>query len=122
MATSIWPRGISAAWKPLLIYGKQFKKFKPWKYDTISQKGGYKKPKEHHEWGQDDGVFETLITRFNVRETILDPFMGSGTTGVACVRTGRKFIGIEISEQYFEIAKTRIQKAIVEKSEQLIPA
>jgi site-specific DNA-methyltransferase (adenine-specific) len=41
-------------------------------------------------------------------ETILDPFMGSGTTGVACVRTGRKFIGIEREPKYFEIAKRRI--------------
>ena len=39
---------------------------------------------------------------------ILDPFMGSGTTGVACVRTGRKFIGIEKEPHYFEIAKRRI--------------
>jgi DNA modification methylase len=42
-------------------------------------------------------------------DTILDPFMGSGTTGVACIRTGRKFIGIEISPEYFEIARERIQ-------------
>ena len=43
--------------------------------------------------------------------TILDPFMGSGTTGVACVQTGRKFIGIEIDKGYFEIAKRRIEEA-----------
>jgi site-specific DNA-methyltransferase (adenine-specific) len=43
--------------------------------------------------------------------TVLDPFMGSGTTGVACVQTGRKFIGIEIDEGYFEIAKRRIIEA-----------
>ena len=41
--------------------------------------------------------------------TILDPFMGSGTTGVACVREGRSFIGIEIDEGYFEIACKRIR-------------
>jgi len=41
--------------------------------------------------------------------TILDPFMGSGTTGVACIRTGRRFMGIEISEQYFDIAVKRIE-------------
>jgi DNA modification methylase len=43
--------------------------------------------------------------------TVLDPFMGSGTTGVACVQTGRNFIGIEIDPAYFEIAKKRISAA-----------
>ena len=44
-------------------------------------------------------------------ETILDPFMGSGTTGVACVKLGRKFIGIEIDPTYFDIACKRIADA-----------
>ena len=44
-------------------------------------------------------------------ETILDPFMGSGTTGVACVKTGRSFIGIELDPDYFDIACRRIQEA-----------
>jgi DNA modification methylase len=43
--------------------------------------------------------------------TVLDPFMGSGTTGVACVQTGRHFIGIEIDENYFQIAQRRIEAA-----------
>ncbi len=44
-------------------------------------------------------------------ETICDPFMGSGTTGVACAKTGRKFIGIELDPDYFEIACRRIEDA-----------
>jgi site-specific DNA-methyltransferase (adenine-specific)/modification methylase len=44
-------------------------------------------------------------------ETILDPFMGSGTTGVACVKLGRKFIGIELESKYFDIACRRIEEA-----------
>lgn len=43
--------------------------------------------------------------------TILDPFMGSGTTGVACVKTGRNFIGIEIDPDYYAIAEKRIAEA-----------
>ena len=43
--------------------------------------------------------------------TVLDPFMGSGTTGVACVQTGRSFIGCEIDASYFEIAQRRIALA-----------
>jgi DNA modification methylase len=45
-------------------------------------------------------------------QTILDPFMGSGTTGVAAVKLGRRFIGIEIEERYFDIAVRRIQAAL----------
>lgn len=53
-----------------------------------------------------------LINKFSkTGKTILDPFMGSGTTGVACVQTGRKFIGIEIEPKYFDIAVKRIQQA-----------
>jgi len=47
-------------------------------------------------------------------ETVLDPFMGSGTTGVACVELGRKFIGIEINEKYFDIACKRIETAMAQ--------
>ena len=50
--------------------------------------------------------------------TVADCFMGSGTTGIACIRTGRKFIGIEISPEYFEIAKNRIK---IELQQQLLP-
>jgi DNA modification methylase len=44
-------------------------------------------------------------------DTILDPFMGSGTTGVACVKLGRNFIGMEINPTYFDIAQRRIAEA-----------
>ncbi len=53
-----------------------------------------------------------ILTDFtNCGETILDPFMGSGTTLVACAKLGRKGIGIEISEKYFDIACRRIKEA-----------
>lgn len=56
--------------------------------------------------------FEFLVRWWSEpNETILDPFMGSGTTGVACVKLGRKFIGIEIDPGYFEIACKRIRDA-----------
>lgn len=47
-----------------------------------------------------------------IGESILDPFMGSGTTGVAAVKLGRRFIGIEIEERYFDIACRRISEAL----------
>lgn len=58
-------------------------------------------------------LFEYLVRTYtNNGETVLDNTMGSGTTGVACINTGRKFIGIEKDAGYFEIAKQRIIKAL----------
>lgn len=53
-----------------------------------------------------------LVSRLSLTgATVFDPFMGSGTTGVACVKTGRHFIGCEISEEYFKAAQRRIAEA-----------
>jgi site-specific DNA-methyltransferase (adenine-specific) len=52
-----------------------------------------------------------LAIHSNENDTILDPFMGSGTTGVACVNSNRNFIGIEINEEYYNISKSRIEKS-----------
>jgi site-specific DNA-methyltransferase (adenine-specific)/modification methylase len=56
-------------------------------------------------------LMEWVINEVGDPGTILDPFMGSGTTGVACVKLGRKFIGIEIDPGYFETACKRIEDA-----------
>ena len=56
-------------------------------------------------------LMEYLVKTYtNENDTVLDNTMGSGTTGVACVNTNRKFIGIEMDDNYFEIAKQRIWK------------
>ncbi|TJV20155.1 MAG: site-specific DNA-methyltransferase [Mesorhizobium sp.] len=54
---------------------------------------------------------ELLALFSSAGQTVLDPFMGSASTGVACVQQGRPFIGIELDEKYFEIACDRIRKA-----------
>lgn len=52
-------------------------------------------------------------------DLVLDPFMGSGSTGIACINTGRRFIGYEIDDEYFGIAKGRLEEAKTEKSKEL---
>lgn len=57
-------------------------------------------------------LLEYMIRTYtNAGETVLDNCMGSGSTGVACVNTGRSFIGMELDPEYFEIAKARIEEA-----------
>lgn len=95
--------------QPILYYGKDphSPKKKPQAvYSTeLSEKNGHPCPKpiKLMKWMVDRGSLPG--------ETVLDPFMGSGTTGVACVKLGRSFIGIEIDEGYFNIAVDRIKKA-----------
>lgn len=65
-------------------------------------------------------LLEYLIRTYtNEGETVLDFTMGSGSTGVACVNTNRRFIGIELDDGYFEIAKNRIQEALNNKQVEL---
>lgn len=68
------------------------------------------KPVELMKWAMD---------RMRIPEgaTVLDPFMGSGTTGVACVQTGRRFIGIEIDPTYHAIAQKRVIEALTTKQQ-----
>ena len=61
---------------------------------------------------------EYLIRTYtNEGDTVLDNCMGSGSTGVACVTTGRRFIGIELDQGYFDIAKQRIESANENKTD-----
>lgn len=65
-----------------------------------------------HETQKPIKLMSDLVSLFsNKDETVLDPFMGSASTGVACVKLGRKFIGIELDEKYFDIACRRIEEA-----------
>ena len=58
-----------------------------------------------------------IKTYSNENDIVLDNTMGSGSTGVACVNTNRNFIGIEMDDKYFEIAKNRIEQTIKNKKQ-----
>lgn len=108
-------------WQPILFYGEDVYR------GTKSRDGVLKSDRIHFSGGQAKhektsgmghccpkpvAFMDKLIRRFTTKgETILDPFAGSGTTGVACVQTGRNFIGFEIDQSYCEIAKKRIAEA-----------
>ena len=80
-----------------------------WMWNGMIRKGNEER---YHPTQKPLGVMRWIVERYTqTGDTILDPFMGSGTTGVACVQTGRNFIGIEIDPTYFAIAERRIQEA-----------
>jgi site-specific DNA-methyltransferase (adenine-specific) len=65
-----------------------------------------------HPTQKPSSLMKIIIGDLTTKEqSVLDPFMGSGTTGVACIQTGRNFIGIEIDAGYFKIAEKRIHDA-----------
>jgi len=61
-----------------------------------------------HPTQKPEGLMRWCMDKYKTEQTILDPFLGSGTTAVAAKQLGRKFIGIEIEEKYCEIAKQRL--------------
>ena len=70
--------------------------------------------KELHSTMKDLGVITKLVKILsNKKQVVCDPFMGSGTTGVACKKIGRDFIGIEIDDKYFNIARERIRNTTI---------
>ena len=93
-------------WEPVLMWGKGTRD----KTDVFSAPIIPTKETGSHPCPKPVAWAEQAIQR-TPAQTILDPFMGSGTTGVACARLGRKFIGIEIHEPYFDIACRRIEEA-----------
>ena len=132
-AASYTKAGNSMVYNPQFAWGKPWKKaYKNGKPSSscragIIRKGGgmsdakrypnnilrfNKDNDKHHPTQKPVALLEYLIKTYtNEGETVLDNTMGSGSTGVACVNTGRSFIGIEKDERYFEIARKRIEDA-----------
>lgn len=79
-----------------------------WRWNGMIRKGGEER---HHPTQKPLGVMEWCLTHIPDAKTVLDPFMGSGTTLVACAKMGRHGIGIEVDPTYFDIACERVRKA-----------
>ena len=80
---------------------------------NVNQIKNVSKEKTNHPCQMLVEVMTNIVGLLPDDATIIDPFMGSGTTGVACMKLGRSFVGIEMSKDYFEIAKSRIESTEV---------
>ena len=92
-----------------------FKMQKEMKNYMVTPNGSAYKQTEHPTEKPEELIKHFIEIHTNKSDTILDPFMGSGTTGVACVQLNRNFIGYEISPDYFKIAEKRINEAKAQK-------
>ena len=98
--------------KGVKIYGEYETKF-TYYVTPLNQKD---KKQYEHPTIKPVKILQNLIVNSTLENgAVLDCFMGSGSTGVACVNTNRRFIGIELDDKYFEIAKQRIDAAIRDK-------
>ena len=106
-----YPKQVTIKWKPLLWFVKgETLSATDFLSDVIKSDTP---SKVLYEWEQSTIEAEHVISRLTVGgQTVFDPMMGSGTTGVRAVQDDRKFIGIEIEAEKFEIAKARIGEAI----------
>lgn len=105
-----WREHITIKWKPLLYHIKGTRKFDTTEYmsDVIIST---KPNKLLHEWQQSTKEPEHVIPRLTVQnQTILDPMMGSGTTGIAALNLKRRFIGIELEKETFKLAAARLNQ------------
>ena len=121
-------------YKKLPTYNPQMREGKPYvcksgrgstnyreQRSVVTENDGFRYPLDVVDFQSDRGLHPTqkpvalleylIKTYTNEGETVLDNCMGSGSTGVACMNTGRKFIGMEKERKYFEIAKQRIEEA-----------
>jgi len=88
----------------------------------MSQVEAYSKMEKAHPSQKPVGLMRWTLQQIPKAETILDPFMGSGSTGVAAMRDGRQFIGIEREPDYFDIACKRIEDAQAQADLFIAPA
>lgn len=97
-----------------------FQSVKVGKIETSIMRCNREQYKYEHPTQKPVALMERIVKLIsNENDTILDPFMGGGSTGIACINTNRKFIGIELDDEYFDMAVHRINKAYQDKENEL---
>jgi ParB family chromosome partitioning protein len=107
---------IATSWKPLLVFTRndaENLRFVCSDYFSAAHNTADGVQKELHHWQQSLGGFIQIVERFTEPgELVVDPFLGSGTTAVACLRLGRQFVGCDTDAGAVAIARRRVQHAI----------
>src|SRR3990167_1201873 len=101
-ATQLWEREINTSWKPILVFGARGR----WMQDVVTSDLN---DKRFHHWGQSEsGMLRLVDILTEPGALVVDPFIGAGTTGVACLELGRRFAGCDIDAVHVATAKERL--------------
>jgi DNA modification methylase len=110
-------RKVMTYWKPIVWFSKGKPAQKTYIYDIIKAPPIETDTEKFHPHEQSVGGFVDIIQRFTKPgDVILDPFCGSGTTGVSAVRTGRRSVLSDISQSHIDTARMRVQSALNEQN------
>jgi site-specific DNA-methyltransferase (adenine-specific) len=115
-AIHIWDKKVGAGSQYERIFerngGKAYRVFRHYLINSTVAASFTKDEFTGHKSQKPIQLMRELVEKFTKpNDVVFDPFMGSGSTGVACVELGRRFIGIEKNQEYFNIAQRRIEKA-----------
>jgi site-specific DNA-methyltransferase (adenine-specific) len=107
-AVQVFPRRVNTFWKPVLIFRNGAGPDPEW-FGDVTKSDVNDNDKRLHHWGQSESGMADLVKRLTrPGELILDPFMGGGTTGIAALALGRRFVGCEIKAVDFATAAARL--------------
>jgi len=112
-AAQMWSRRVNTFWKPLLWFTRG--RYEGGWIGDVCRSEVNQNDKRFHHWGQSESGMADIIHRLtDPGDLILDPFLGAGTTGVAAVRMGRRFIGLDVEADCVATAAERIGSAAEE--------
>ena len=109
-SVQLWDRKVNTFWKPVLWFVKG-SYAGGWKGDVVKSAVN-DNDKTFHEWGQSESGLLSLVGLAEQSSVVVDPFLGAGSTGVACLLTGRKFIGFDIDSKHVDTARGRLSAAV----------
>lgn len=111
-SVQLWERKVNTFWKPVLVFGGHGDR---WIGDVVKSDVNAN-DKRFHEWGQSESGFERLVGAVTEPDQLVcDPFVGAGTTAVACMKLSRRFIGCDIAAAQVEKAQSRAALALAAK-------
>jgi len=116
-AVQVFPRKVNTFWKPIIICRNGDGNSPEW-FGDVARSDVNDNDKRFHDWGQSESGMADVVKRLTrVGDTVLDPFMGAGTTGVVALAQGRSFIGCDLDAENVQVTRQRLEQTIIDRLE-----